>query len=144
MLFAGTTVIIALMGMFLLNITFLYGVAVAAALAVLFTMIAALTLLPAMLAWVGHRVNKWKIPGLSGGQNTVREDTMWYRWSRFIQRNPWPAAIVSGAFLLLLCVPDPLAAPRRQRRRHQPVGRQRRARPTTCSPKASARASTGR
>ncbi|HEY2714841.1 MAG TPA: MMPL family transporter, partial [Solirubrobacterales bacterium] len=36
-LFAGTTVIIALMGMFLLNITFLYGVAVAAALAVLFT-----------------------------------------------------------------------------------------------------------
>jgi RND superfamily putative drug exporter len=104
-LFAGTTVIIALMGMFLLNITFLYGVAVSAALAVLFTMISSLTLLPAMLAGVGHRVNKWKIPGLSGGQNTVREDTMWYRWSRLIQRNPWPAAILSGAFLLFLCVP---------------------------------------
>src|SRR6202012_1355687 len=104
-LFAGTTVIIALMGMFLLNIPFLYGVAVAAALAVLFTMISSLTLLPAMLAGVGHRINKWKIPGLSGGANSVREDTMWYRWSRFIQRNPWPAAIVSGAFLLFLCIP---------------------------------------
>ncbi len=104
-LFAGTTVIIALMGMFLLNITFLYGVAVAAALSVLFTMIAALTLLPAMLAWAGHRVNKWKIPGLSGGQNTVREDTKWFAWSRFIQRNPWPAAIISGVFLLVLCIP---------------------------------------
>jgi RND superfamily putative drug exporter len=104
-LFAGTTVIIALMGMFLLNITFLYGVAVAAALSVLLTMIGALTLLPALLAWVGHRVNKWKIPGLSGGQNTTREDTRWYAWSRWIQKRPWTAAIVSGAFLLLLCVP---------------------------------------
>jgi RND superfamily putative drug exporter len=104
-LFAGTTVIIALMGMFLLNITFLYGVAVAAALSVLLTTIGAPTLLPALLAWVGHRVNKWKIPGLSGGQNTMREDTKWYAWSRWIQRRPWTAAIVSGALLLLLCVP---------------------------------------
>jgi RND superfamily putative drug exporter len=104
-LFAGTTVIIALMGMFLLNITFLYGVAVAAALSVLFTMIASLTLLPAMLAWAGHRVNKWKIPGLSGGHNTMREDTKWFAWSRWIQRNPWPAALLSGAFLLILCIP---------------------------------------
>jgi RND superfamily putative drug exporter len=104
-LFAGTTVIIALMGMFLLNISFLYGVAVAAALAVLFTMIAALTLLPALLTWVGHRINKWKIPGLSGGRNTMREDTKWYAWSRLIQRRPWTAAILSGAFLLVLCIP---------------------------------------
>jgi RND superfamily putative drug exporter len=104
-LFAGTTVIIALMGMFLLNITFLYGVAVAAALSVLFTMIAALTLLPAMLAWAGHRVNKWKIPGLSGGQNTMREDTKWFAWSRMIQRHPWPAALLSGGLLLVLCIP---------------------------------------
>jgi RND superfamily putative drug exporter len=72
---------------------------------VLFTMIAALTLLPALLTWVGHRVNKLKIPGLSGGQNTMREDTKWYAWSRWIQKRPWVAAIVSGAVLLLLCVP---------------------------------------
>ncbi len=104
-LFAGTTVIIALMGMFLLNITFLYGVAVAAALSVLLTMIGALTLLPALLAWVGHRVNKWKIPGLGGGRNTMREDTRWYAWSRVIQRRPWAAALLSGALLLALCIP---------------------------------------
>jgi putative drug exporter of the RND superfamily len=104
-LFAGTTVIIALMGMFLLNISFLYGVAVAAALSVLFTMIAALTLLPALLTWVGHRVNKWKIPGLAGGQNSIREDTKWYAWSRWIQKRPWVAAIVSGGILILLCLP---------------------------------------
>jgi putative drug exporter of the RND superfamily len=104
-LFAGTTVIIALMGMFLLGISFLYGVAVAAALAVLFTMIAALTLLPALLTWVGHRVNKWKIPGLGGGRNTMSEDTKWYSWSREIQKRPWTAAIISGGILLILCIP---------------------------------------
>ena len=104
-LFAGTTVIIALMGMFLLNITFLYGVAVAAGLSVLLTMIGALTLLPALLTWVGHRINKWKIPGLAGGQNSMREDTKWYAWSRAIQRRPWTAAILSGALLLVLCIP---------------------------------------
>jgi putative drug exporter of the RND superfamily len=104
-LFAGTTVIIALMGMFLLNISFLYGVAVAAALAVLFTMIAALTLLPALLTWVGHRVNKWKIPGLGGGRNTMSENTRWYAWSREIQKRPWTAAILSGTLLLILCIP---------------------------------------
>src|ERR1700749_987820 len=35
----------------------------------------------------------------------MREDTKWYAWSRWIQRRPWTAAIVSGAFLLLLWVP---------------------------------------
>jgi putative drug exporter of the RND superfamily len=104
-LFAGTTVIIALLGMFLLDISFLYGVAMAAALSVLFTMVAALTLLPALLAWVGHRVNKWKIPGLSGGRNTMREDTRWYAWSREIQKRPWLAAILSGGLLIILCIP---------------------------------------
>ena len=52
------------MGMLLLGLSFLYGVAMAAALAVLFTMIAALTLLPALLTIVGRRVDRLRIPGL--------------------------------------------------------------------------------
>ncbi len=62
-LFAGVTVIISLMGMLLLGISFLYGVAMAAATAVLFTMIAALTLLPALLTIAGRRVDRLRIPG---------------------------------------------------------------------------------
>ena len=104
-LFAGITVIIALMGMFLLGLTFLYGVAAAAALAVLFTMIAALTLLPALLTIVGRRIDKLRIPGLCSRGPTAAEDTKWYRWSREIQRRPWLAAILSGGFLILLCIP---------------------------------------
>ena len=47
---------IALLGMFALGINFLYGLAIAASIGVLFTMIAALTLLPAMLGFLGPKV----------------------------------------------------------------------------------------
>jgi RND superfamily putative drug exporter len=104
-LFAGVTVIISLLGMFLLGLTFLYGVAVAAALAVLFTMIAALTLLPALLTIVGRRVDRLRIPGLGSRSSTTAEDTKWFRWSREIQRRPVLSAVLSGGLLLILCIP---------------------------------------
>jgi RND superfamily putative drug exporter len=104
-LFAGITVIISLMGMLLLGITFLYGVAMAAALAVLFTMIAALTLLPALLTIAGKRVDRLRIPGLGKRTPSTAEDTRWFRWSREIQKRPVLSAVLSGGLLLLLCVP---------------------------------------
>ena len=55
-LFAGIIVCIALLGMFALGVSFLYGLAVSASLGVLLTMFAALTLLPALLGFIGPRV----------------------------------------------------------------------------------------
>jgi len=104
-LFAGVTVIISLMGMLLLGISFLYGVAMAAAIAVLFTMIAALTLLPALLTIAGRRVDRLRIPGLGRREPSTAEDTRWFRWSREIQRRPVLSAILSGALLIALCIP---------------------------------------
>jgi putative drug exporter of the RND superfamily len=104
-LFAGVTVIISLMGMLLLGISFLYGVAMAAALAVLFTMIAALTLLPALLTIAGRRVDRLRIPGLGQRGPSTAEDTRWFRWSREIQKRPVLSAVLSGALLLALCIP---------------------------------------
>jgi putative drug exporter of the RND superfamily len=104
-LFAGVTVIIALMGMLLLGLSFLYGVAMAAAIAVLFTMIAALTLLPALLTIAGRRVDRLRIPGLGSRTPSTAEDTRWFRWSREIQRRPVLSALLSGGLLLLLCIP---------------------------------------
>jgi len=104
-LFAGITVIISLMGMLLLGLPFLYGVATAAAIAVLFTMIAALTLLPALLSLAGNWVNRLRIPGLGSGARSIDENGWWFRWSRRIQRRPWIAALLSGALLLALCIP---------------------------------------
>ncbi len=103
-LFAGITVIISLLGMFLLGLSFLYGVAMAAAIAVFFTMIAALTLLPALLTIVGRRVDRLRLPGFRG-KRPEAEGTRWYGWSRAIQRRPVFAAVLSGGLLLLLCVP---------------------------------------
>ncbi|HET7508647.1 MAG TPA: MMPL family transporter [Solirubrobacterales bacterium] len=104
-LFAGITVIISLMGMLLLGLPFLYGVATAAAIAVLFTMIAALTLLPALLSMVGHWVNRLRLPFLGKGARSIDENSWWFRWSGRIQRRPWVAALASGGLLIVLCIP---------------------------------------
>ncbi|HEX3243395.1 MAG TPA: MMPL family transporter, partial [Solirubrobacterales bacterium] len=104
-LFAGVTVIIALMGMMLLGLSFLYGVAMATAFAVLMTMIAALTLLPALLTIAGPRVDRLRIPGLGERTRSTAEDTRWFHWSRTIQRRPLVAALLSGGLLIALCIP---------------------------------------
>jgi RND superfamily putative drug exporter len=104
-LFAGITVIISLIGMMLLGLPFLYGVATAAAIAVLFTMIAALTLLPALLTIAGRWVNRLRIPGLGSGARSIDEQGWWFRWSRRIQARPLFWALASGAVLIALCIP---------------------------------------
>src|SRR4030088_2651539 len=86
-LFAGITVIIALLGQFALGVSFLYGLAVASALAVLMTMLAALTILPAVLSRFGERIAR---PGRrarrSGESSAAREARgMWARWASLIQ-----------------------------------------------------------
>ena len=55
-LLAGTTVVIALLGMFATGVSFMYGLSIASVLAVLLTLAASLTVLPAMLSRFGHRV----------------------------------------------------------------------------------------
>lgn len=120
-LFAGVTVIIALLGMMLLGLSFLYGVAMAAAVAVLFTMIAALTLLPALLTIAGRRVDRLRIPGL-GRTTSKAEDTALVPLE---PRDPAPAGALGtalGRAPAPALRPDPLPASRLQRRRHRPGG----------------------
>ena len=102
-LFAGTTVVIALLGMFALGVSFLHGPAVAGSLAVGLTMVASLTLLPALLSKIGRHVDRLRVPGL--GRSGRTEHQRWRAWAQLIQRRPWPAALVSGALLLLLASP---------------------------------------
>ena len=104
-LFAGTTVILSLLGLFLLQLPFMRGLAVGAIAAVVLVMAAALTLLPAMLGFAGRAIDRLHVPGLlqSGAEPTARG--FWYRWSRSIQRRPLVAVIVSVLVLLLLAIP---------------------------------------
>ena len=63
-LFAGTTVVISLMGMLIMQLAFVSGLAIGAAVVVLMTMIASLTLLPALLGFAGSRIELTRWRGL--------------------------------------------------------------------------------
>jgi RND superfamily putative drug exporter len=102
-LFAGGTVVISLMGLFLIGLSFIRGLAVGAALAVLFVMLAAVTLLPAVLGFVGHAIDKFALPGAKKQRDPER--SFWARWSRMLQKRPWPAAIGGLLILLILAIP---------------------------------------
>ena len=105
-LFAGTTVVISLLGMLLMGQPFVYGLAFGAIAAVVFVMSAALTLLPAFLGFVGTDIDRFKIPFLHVDADPMRNHhSAWYRWSRVIQRRPWPAAIAALVVLLVLAIP---------------------------------------
>jgi putative drug exporter of the RND superfamily len=98
-LFAGVVVVIAMLGMMLLGISFLYGPAIGAALSVLFTMTASLTLMPALLSKIGGRVK----PAGSGDADS--ETGFAARWSAFVARRPLPVAVLSLALLIALALP---------------------------------------
>ena len=142
-LFAGVTVIIALMGMFLLGLSFLYGVAMAAALAVLMTMIAALTLLPALLTIAGHWVDRLRVPGLGSRRSVDRRSNTAAGTAGAARSSAgrWPRRCSPAAFCSCSASPPSRCASAPTTPAPTRPGR-RRARPTTCSPKASAPAST--
>ncbi len=102
-MFAGIIVCIALLGLFALGISFLYGLALAAAIGVALTMIAALTLLPAMLGFIGPKVmsRKQKKNLAENGPRVVGSDSkgFWPNWADRVQRWPWLSA---GAALLII------------------------------------------
>jgi RND superfamily putative drug exporter len=104
-LFAGTTVIIALLGMFALGVSFLNGLAVASAIAVLFTMLAALTALPALMSRIGTRMSKGRVARSQRGLSGEDGHGFWPRWARLIRRHPWPAALAGLAIMLVIAVP---------------------------------------
>ncbi|MDQ3898851.1 MAG: MMPL family transporter [Actinomycetota bacterium] len=103
-LFAGTTVIISVLGMLLMGLPFLQGVAVGSAAAVLVAMLASVTLLPAMLGFTGRTIDRLKVPFV-GKERHVHREGFWFRWSRLIQRRPWPAFLAGGIAVLLLAAP---------------------------------------
>ncbi len=167
-MFAGITVMIALLGLFLVGMNFLYGPALSASMTVFFTMVASLTLLPALLATAGSRINDpyfktllGSIKGNASGpgergigtaivgwillpflcillplslifygliiwipQSILRllripvphrshaaldegeqAHPRWHQWSSFVQRRPWPVALITAGLLVVLSIP---------------------------------------
>ncbi|MDF2750907.1 MAG: hypothetical protein K0T00_2083 [Gaiellaceae bacterium] len=101
---AGGTVVISMLGLMFMGVSFLYGVAISASLAVLVVVLASITLLPALLAIAGRRVDRLRIPGLG---RSLKSDsgTLATRWSRLVQRRAGTAALAGAAVLILLTLP---------------------------------------
>ena len=103
-LIAGTTVVISLLGLFLMGLPYLYGAALATIVSVLVVMAASVTLVPALMAMAGTRIDRLRIPGTgrAAGDPATAPAA---RWARAVQRRPWVAAIAGVAALLVLASP---------------------------------------
>jgi putative drug exporter of the RND superfamily len=99
-LFAGCTVIIALLGLLALGLGSLQGLALAVTLTVLLTLVASLTLLPALLSLLGRRIER------SVRRRAARaQGNRWRAWTSVVQRRPWPALVLAVAALGVLSLP---------------------------------------
>ncbi|MFM7686069.1 MAG: MMPL family transporter [Actinomycetota bacterium] len=152
--FAGITVMISLLGLWVVGLSFVRGLAVAGAIAVLVMMLASVSLLPALLGFAGHRVENttraaalgvavwvlvslagvftgalsllafgpllgvvtWAVGFVPGARNWMRtllpqrrekprQQQVWWRWSRLVQRRPWTAFLGGAAVLIVLSLP---------------------------------------
>jgi len=106
-LFAGATVIVALLGLLVLGVSFLNGVAIASAIVVLTTMTAAVTLIPALLGMFGMRVlsRKERRRLEAEGPRDPKLDGFWPRWARIVQEHRVPLAAAALCIMLALAVP---------------------------------------
>jgi uncharacterized membrane protein YdfJ with MMPL/SSD domain len=111
-LIAGVTVVIGMMGLLVLRESLMNGVAVAAGATVAMTVLASLTLLPALLGFTGTRLAKpsrFKPPRWLRGTRSRPVDPARRpaaeRWAAMIQRRPVIAAVLSAAAVLALAAP---------------------------------------
>ena len=100
-LLSGTTVVISIGGMFLIPTNTTYGVAIGVGLVALVSVCAALTLLPAVLRLLGHRVNKGRVPTSHPGVQSVG----WTRIARVVIAKPAVSVALGLGVLLTLAAP---------------------------------------
>jgi uncharacterized membrane protein YdfJ with MMPL/SSD domain len=103
-LISGLTVMAAMAGMFLSGDKTFFSFAEGTILVVAIAMFASLTVLPAMLAWLGDRVEKGRIP-LIGRRRPAGESRVWTAIVTRVMRRPWVAIALAGGFLVALAIP---------------------------------------
>ncbi len=105
-LLAGTTVVIALLGMFATGVSFMYGLAIGSVVAVLFTMLAALTLLPALLSRFGARVVKFgRRAQRRAADGKPARGSFWRRWSEVVRTRPLILTAAALAVMVAIVIP---------------------------------------
>jgi RND superfamily putative drug exporter len=107
-MFSSITVAVALASLLVFPQRFLYSMGLGGAVVALLAATIALTVLPAVLALLGGRVNAWAPAFLQRRAErdaTRTEEGFWYRLSRFVMRRPIGIATVTAAILIVLGIP---------------------------------------
>jgi RND superfamily putative drug exporter len=110
-LVAGSTVIVSMCGLFAMGLSIMNGTAIVSMVAVLIVMAAAVTLFPALLGYLGRRIERLRLP--LGRRRAARISTDghvvpaagWVRWSRLVQRHSALATVGSVILLMVLAAP---------------------------------------
>ncbi len=103
-LFAGATVIVAILGLWLAGIPFVGLLGTAAAIVVAVAVLAGLTLLPALLGFVGRSIDRFRLPGIRPRGEGAHAGS-WARWGRHVGTHPRRHLVLGTVVLSLLAVP---------------------------------------
>jgi len=104
-LVSGFTVIVAMAGMFFAGDNTFTAIAIGTIMVVAIAMIGSVTVVPALLAWLGDRIDKGRIPLLHRRMNRGGEDGVWSWVLGKALRRPVLAVIASGGLLVVLALP---------------------------------------
>jgi RND superfamily putative drug exporter len=106
-IFAGATVAISVVGLATIGLDFITKMGIGASLSVLTSVAVAVTLLPAVLALLGHKVDRLKIPFIKTPDDSLAaaQKTAVARWGRFVTRHAWVFLLVPLALMLLFAAP---------------------------------------
>ena len=106
-LFAGSTVVLALCSLAIAGIPIVAQMGVLSSIAVIVAILAATTLLPAILAVLGPKVDALRLPWLHRrtSQDVDHDNSGWARWARGVARRPWPPMIAAVAILVAFAIP---------------------------------------
>ena len=103
--FAGGTVVIALIALLVAGIPLVTSLGYAAAVAVVTAVLAAITLLPAVLSVVGARLDSLRLPAFIRPKSKPPDRGFWGWWARQVTTHPWLAVAAAAAILAPLIVP---------------------------------------
>jgi putative drug exporter of the RND superfamily len=99
---SGSTVAVGLLSMIILPLPFLRSIGIGGMLIPAVSVVTAITLLPALLATLGTRINSLRVLPKRFVDRGHPEDGGWGRWARFVLRRPWPVAIVGITIVAVL------------------------------------------
>ena len=103
--FAGGTVVIALLALAVAGIPLVTSLGYSSAVAVVTAVLAAITLLPALLSLLGRRINALALPAFLRGRAREPGTGLWSRWGAFLERRPWVAIVAPLVLLGVLLIP---------------------------------------